>query len=89
VRGGSLARARCWTFVLTLRGNQQAARARITEATYTSKGYMSAHELTPATDPHMNGANEGGMGNHAGVIPCSPVTVERPIKLRIASYSMK
>lgn len=29
------------------------------------------------------------MGNHAGVASCSPETVERPRRLRIASYSMK
>lgn len=40
--------------------------------THTSRGYMSAQEVTPASEPHKNGTRDAGMGSHGGVDPCSP-----------------
>lgn len=57
--------------------------------THTSIGYMSAHDVTPAREPHAKGIMDGWMGSHVGGAPCSSVLVLRPSMLRIASYSMK
>lgn len=56
--------------------------------THTSKGYITAHELTPARLPHRNGTSFGCIGAQYGVGPCSPLG-KRPIKCRMASYSKK
>jgi hypothetical protein len=56
--------------------------------TDTSRGYINAHEVTPASEPQTKGIKDVGIGNHAGVGPCSPERW-RPNRCRIASYSKK
>ena len=49
---------------------------------------MRAQDVTPASEPHMNGTTDAGTGIQEGVEPCSPVG-KRPIMWRIPSYSKK
>ena len=57
-------------------------------ATYTSSGYIRAHEETPESEPQKKGTREWAIGSHAGVGPCSPCRF-RPKRCRMPSYSMK
>ena len=52
----------------------KSGRLRITPSsvTHTSRGYMSAQEVTPEKDPQKKGTIDAGRGSHGGVGPCSP-----------------
>ena len=84
----SPANARCCTLVLTLFRTIKKSLNRRFQQTHTSSGYITAHEVTPAREPQQNGTNDGGIGSHGGVEPCSPEE-SRPMMYRNPSYSKK
>ena len=55
---------------------------------YTSRGYISAHEVTPESEPQRKGTRDDGTGSQLGVGPCSPEG-RRPSRCLIPSYSRK